>query len=68
MAKQNLNFEQQLQELEKIVNAMETTTPDLDAALKQFEKGIALARECETKLKAAEQKIKTISHDTNNAD
>ncbi|MBC3764545.1 exodeoxyribonuclease VII small subunit [Neptunicella marina] len=56
----NLTFEQSLQELESIVNQMEQGDLELDQALKQFERGIHLARQSQQKLTAAEQKVKIL--------
>lgn len=63
-------FEQSMTELETIVTLLEKGELDLEDALKQFEKGIQLARSCQTTLKQAEQKIEWLTTsiaDTNEA-
>ena len=54
------DFETALKELEKIVAALEKGNLSLDAALKQFERGIALTRLCQTALKKAELKVEML--------
>lgn len=56
-----INFEQSIDELEQIVNQLEKGELSLDESLKQFEKGIGLARRCQDVLTKAEQKIETLS-------
>lgn len=56
-------FEKSLIDLESIVKALEKGELSLDDALKQFEKGIVLARSCQTLLSEAEQKIEQLSHE-----
>ena len=51
------DFESTFKELSTIIEKMEKGGPSLDDALKQFEKGISLIRNCQTLLKDAEQKI-----------
>lgn len=55
------HFEQSISELETIVNQLEQGELSLDDALKQFEKGISLARKCQEVLNQAEQKIEYLS-------
>lgn len=57
---ENLSFEQSLQELETIVKQMEMGELLLDDALKNFERGIALAHNSQQKLKQAEQKVQIL--------
>jgi exodeoxyribonuclease VII small subunit len=59
------NFEKDLENLEKIVEALEEGDLTLDDALKRFEEGIRLAQRCEKALSAAEQRIEIL---TRNAD
>ena len=54
---ENLSFEESLSELEKIVADLEHGDVSLDDALKQFERGIALASASSGKLQQAEQKV-----------
>ena len=56
-----MHFEKSITELETIVTQLEKGELSLDESLKQFEKGIALARKCEETLSKAEQKIEALS-------
>lgn len=51
------DFEKALAELEQIVERLEQGELSLDESLKQFERGIGLARNCQTALQHAEQKV-----------
>ncbi len=51
------SFEKDLQRLEAIVAGLEEGGLPLEESLKQFEEGVALVRQCERTLKAAERKI-----------
>ncbi|MEJ6474080.1 exodeoxyribonuclease VII small subunit [Pseudoalteromonas piscicida] len=53
----NLSFEEAMQELEHIVAEMENGSLPLDQALKQFERGIKLAKASNQKLQQAEQQV-----------
>ncbi len=55
--KKSTNFEQSLSELEAIVTELESGDLPLEQALKSFESGIKLTRECQTALTDAEQKV-----------
>jgi exodeoxyribonuclease VII small subunit len=54
------DFEQALGELEAVVEKLEHGELPLEDALKQFERGIELARSCQTALKQAEQKVEIL--------
>jgi exodeoxyribonuclease VII small subunit len=56
-----IHFEQSIAELESIVMQLEKGELSLEDSLKQFEKGITLARNCEETLRKAEQKIEMLS-------
>ncbi|HRZ23708.1 MAG TPA: exodeoxyribonuclease VII small subunit [Candidatus Contendobacter sp.] len=58
-AKKNspLPFEMALAELESLVGQLEQGELTLDDALQRFERGIALVRDCQHALQAAEQKV-----------
>lgn len=59
--KQNdLNFEKSLQELESLVEKMETGDLSLEESLKCFERGVALTRNCQKALQEAEQKVQVL--------
>ena len=51
------DFEKSLQQLEKIVNNMESGELGLEESLQQFEKGIKLARSCQDTLANAELRV-----------
>lgn len=54
------NFEKDLEKLEQIVQNLEKGELTLEEALKQFEEGIRLARQCEKALSEAERKIEIL--------
>lgn len=54
------DLEKSLAELEKIVERLEAGDLTLDDSLKQFERGIALTRQCQTALRSAEQKVEIL--------
>ena len=58
--KNESGFEQDLEKLEAIVQSLEEGGLPLEKALKEFEKGILLARKCEKALSQAEQKIEML--------
>ena len=55
-----LSFEDALAELEKIVRQLEEGKGGLDASIKAYERGSALKRHCEAKLKEARSRIDKI--------
>ena len=57
----SIHFEHTLGELERIVQQLEKGDLSLEESLKQFEKGIHLARLCQDTLSQAEQKISLLS-------
>lgn len=61
MAKKNPpSFETTLQELELIVNRLETGELPLEQALDEFERGVKLARQGQTTLQQAEQRVEIL--------
>jgi len=54
------DFERALAELETTVEKLEHGELSLEDALKHFERGVALARECQVALKQAEQKVEVL--------
>lgn len=56
-----VHFEQSISELEQIVKELERGELSLEDSLKQFEKGIGMARKCQEMLNQAEQKIQTLT-------
>ena len=54
---ENMSFEAAIEELDSLVEHLENGDLALDDALKKFERGIALAREGQSKLSDAEQRV-----------
>ena len=54
------SFEDALGELEDVANKLEGGELGLDDSIKEFEKGIKLARFCQQKLEEAERKIEIL--------
>ncbi len=52
-----LTFEQAVQQLEEVVQQLESGELSLEQSLALFERGMLLARLCESKLDEAEQKV-----------
>jgi exodeoxyribonuclease VII small subunit len=53
-------FEQSLQELERLVERLERGDLPLEEALKSFERGIELTRHCQSALRAAQQRVEIL--------
>ena len=60
------NFEKAMEELEEIVLQMESGDFELEESIKQFERGVALTKLCQTALSKAEQKVLQLSSDAEN--
>ena len=60
---EDMTYEQALNELESIVNDLETDERPLEDALALFERGQALARHCSKMLEDAELKVQELSGD-----
>ena len=58
--KRQPDLEKSLAELEQIVATLEEGDIPLEQALKQFEKGIKLSRDCQTALQSAEQRVQVL--------
>ena len=54
-------FEAALEELESLVEKMETGELSLEDSLAAFERGVKLTRHCQSSLKAAELKVKVLT-------
>ena len=54
------DFEQSLAELEALVTKLEQGDVPLEDALKSFERGVALTRQCQTALRTAQQKVEVL--------
>lgn len=58
--KQTPDFEASLKRLETLVSQMEQGDMPIEDALKAFEEGIGLTRDCQAILDQAEQKVKVL--------
>ena len=58
--KTDINFEKALEELESIVEDLESGDLSLENSLKSFEKGIKLARQCQEQLSKAELQVQKL--------
>jgi exodeoxyribonuclease VII small subunit len=54
------DFERSLAELEGLVERLEQGDLPLDEALSTFERGVALTRDCQASLQAAQQKVEIL--------
>ena len=61
---QKKSIEKSLTELERLVEELENGDLELDQALKKFEQGVKLSRECQKTLEEAEMKIKILMDNT----
>ncbi len=59
-AKKSINLEKALTDLEEIVEELESGDLPLEKAMKKFEEGIKLTRNCQVALKEAEQKVEIL--------
>ncbi len=62
---EQLSFEEAMAELEKTVDRLESGDTPLDESIRLFEYGSRLKKRCETTLKAAQEKIDTITLNAN---
>ena len=58
---ETLRFEDGLSELETILRDLESGNAPLDNAIQSFERGMALKKHCESKLREAQSKIEKIT-------
>ena len=66
--KQDPSFEESLDELEALVERMESGQLDLEESLGAFERGIALTRTCQEALAAAEERVEILTSRSPDAD
>lgn len=59
MAKEK-TFEEKLKELESIVNELESGEIDLDSSIEKYTNAMKLVKECDEKLKNAEEQVSKI--------
>ena len=58
-----MSFEQAMAELETVVGQLERGDVPLEESIKLYERGAALKKRCEEKLKEAEEKVAAITLD-----
>jgi len=58
---ETMTFEAAMARLEEIVRMLESGNAPLDTSLSLFEEGVALVKLCNSKLDAAEQKVKILT-------
>lgn len=61
-----LNFEQSMEKLEKIVQELENGDLNLDDSIKKFEEGMKISKDCNNFLEEAEKKITILINDNGN--
>jgi exodeoxyribonuclease VII small subunit len=61
-------LEQSLEDLEQLVEKLESGDLSLEQALAEFERGIKLTRQCQSALKEAEQKVEILLKNTADAE
>ena len=59
-----ITFEQAMAELERVVGQLERGDVPLEDSIKLYERGAALKKRCEEKLKDAEEKVAAITLDS----
>ena len=60
---EEMSFEEAMKELESVVDALERGDVALDQSISLYERGAALKKRCEEKLKEAEEKVAQITLD-----
>lgn len=61
MSKKKIDFEESLNNLESIMESMESGELSLDKSIDKFEEGVKLYKECKKYLDKAEKKIQSLS-------
>lgn len=61
-------FEENLQELEKIINELESGEVDLDSSIEKYTKAMKLVSLCDNKLKNVEEQVNKILTENGNLD
>ena len=59
------SYEEQIQELEKIINELENGNLNLDDSVAKFEEGMKISKECNKMLENAEKKTTILLNDGN---
>lgn len=65
---QSAGLEKSMQNLEVLVEKMESGEMSLEESLKAFEQGVSLARDCQQALESAEQKVRILMDPDGDAD
>jgi exodeoxyribonuclease VII small subunit len=65
---ENMQYEEAISELEQIVSHLEEGELPLEEALKQFERGISLARSNSQKLQKAQQQVSILMQNDTHSD
>lgn len=58
-----MKFEDKINELEEIINELETGDIDLDTSIEKYTKAMQLVKECDDKLKNIEESVNKIIKD-----
>jgi exodeoxyribonuclease VII small subunit len=58
--RKTVNLEKSLEQLESLIDELESGDLPLDTAMKKFEEGIKLTRSCQSALKDAEQRVEIL--------
>ena len=66
MSKSNKSFEENMENLEKIVEELEKGNLNLDDSVSKFEEGIKISKECNKILEDAEKKITILLNEDGN--
>jgi exodeoxyribonuclease VII small subunit len=68
MAKKNFTYKEALEELENILEEIETGEPDLDNLSEKVKRATLLIKECKTRLRQTSEEIDSILDDWESAD
>jgi exodeoxyribonuclease VII small subunit len=58
-----MTLEQQIKKIESILSTLEENDLPLEKSLAEFEKGLAMIKNCQALLKEAEQKVQLLTSD-----
>ena len=62
---EEMNFEENMKQLEQIASELEKGDLDLDTSVKKFEEGMKISKECSDILEKAEKKITMLIKNSN---
>ena len=57
----DMSFEDAMKQLEEVVSRLESGNASLEDSIKLYERGAALRQHCESRLRAAEERIEKIT-------